>query len=502
MAEDDAGKGEKGLVRRVSSATFHYGLAAALPKLISFLLIPVFAAYLTPGDFGIVEIASSITGFLALGMRFALPSAMARLYFAHGESEGLKDYVKTLFVVLVLNSVVVGAVSTLIAWFFIGDLLDGFAFYPYTVLAIITALLQVLPELQIRLMQAREQSSYVAKLNVARAIALVGLNLTFVVGFGMGALGMLLGLALSSALFLVQSVYYLWPNLAGRFSRSALRESLKFASALVPSQLIGSLWPLGLRGILLDGGNMAEVGLFAIGVRFTSPLSVLSSALFRAYGPVYFAVRTAWSEPASLKLRTASRSLVFVICLLSISAGLLGPSAVRILLPPSYHTAAGIIPVLILGYLPQVLGGIFSPEIHFQKRTWVTPLLSGSGAVVALGLAWVLVPSHGAMGAAWALAIGLLVQTTITVWISSLWSPIRHTWGAILKTVGLSFIVLCACTLAPTWNAWLSAGVGVLVLAGFVLLLWATGDPAARDSASHVFDVVKRALGRGKGSER
>src|SRR5688572_23916456 len=83
------------LGRRISTATFNYGIGATLPRLMSLLLLPVYTRFLTPHDYGLLDLADALTAVLALAMRFGLPGAVSRFYYDHREGPELASYVST-----------------------------------------------------------------------------------------------------------------------------------------------------------------------------------------------------------------------------------------------------------------------------------------------------------------------------------------------------------------------------------------------------------------------
>ena len=84
------------LWKRLTGATLNYGLGSLLPQVLSFLLVPVFTAFLTPGDYGLLELAASLATVLVILMRLGMPGALTRYYFEYREGEALRNYVTSL----------------------------------------------------------------------------------------------------------------------------------------------------------------------------------------------------------------------------------------------------------------------------------------------------------------------------------------------------------------------------------------------------------------------
>ncbi len=485
-----ASSANQGLFQRVLGAGFHYGLGSIIPKVISFVLVPVYAATMTPEAFGVVDVSGALSGVLVIAMRFAMPGSLARFYFEYGEAEGLRDYVTTITAFLLGNALLIGALSGVLSYFWIEDVFPGFGFYPYVVLTIATSVVTALPEIQMRLIQAREQSKLAARLNVTRGLLFAGLSVLLVVGFKQGALGMLLALALSSAAYAVQAVHYLWPLLWGRLDRQALRTSLTYASGIVPGHVVAALAPAALRSVISNEANLAVVGLLGVANRFLAPITMVADSLSSAYGPVYFAARTGAGAHEHQELALVGHRLVAAGILLGVGTAALGPPVVRLLLPPSYHDAASILPILAFGSTATILRVVFCQEIFFQKRTSSASALAVGKLAVTVALAWALVPRLGASGAAWALSVGLVLESIGQTALSALWSPLRHDWLGIVRAslVGAAFIAAPLVVMPESALSQLALG-GALVV-GAVLTLAALGDDGVRSGGAALWRRV------------
>ena len=55
--------------RRLVGGTFNYGLGQSIPKFISFLLLPIYTRLLSPTDYGFLDNAIAVRGFLMMLMR-------------------------------------------------------------------------------------------------------------------------------------------------------------------------------------------------------------------------------------------------------------------------------------------------------------------------------------------------------------------------------------------------------------------------------------------------
>ncbi len=481
-----------GLLRRMSGATFHYGLAAVLPKVVGFLLIPVYTLFLSPEQFGVVDLSVTMGLFVAITMRFGMPGAVARFYFEYKDEAGLSDYVTTATWFVVLNSLIVAGLAGVAAHFWLERWIDGFPFIPYVVLTLFTALFAGVPEIQIRLLQAREQSVYAAKLNLARAMTLIGLNILFVVVLRMGALGMLIALLLTALAFLIQSLVYLWPHLRGHFDGRALRSSLAYGSGLAPGHILGAAIPFGVRAILANTTTLAEVGILSIAMRFVSPLTVVNGAMARAFGPVYFSVRTHDSPEGRKSLMRASHAVVILGVIVAASVGLLAPPVIRLILPLRFHAAAGLMPILSIGFLFVLFPTVFNQELNFQKRTKTTSFFTLINALFALPLAWWLAPRYGPVGAAYALVLGSGAKLVVNMVVFRSLSTLTVDWRGMVAGFALCVAVVAGGALTPIESSWWRLLYGFGLSAALVVALWLWGDTAVRSAFQHGMSWLRR----------
>lgn len=246
----------KGMTRRIVGGTLNYGVGQAMPQALRFLLLPVFTMVLTKADYGVLELASTFSVFLIAFMRLGVPGAVTRFYYDHREGPALSDYVTTIAIFLLASSAVIPLVTLLVGPWIFEHLIPALKFYPFGLLAVITAVISCNQNLQDRLVQAREESSYMAKLNIVRAVISVALALMFILVWRWGAFGMMLADLVAAALMFLQAGRYLLPNLRGHFRPEMLRTSVKYGLGILPSHVIGSLMPLVSGSILADAVSL------------------------------------------------------------------------------------------------------------------------------------------------------------------------------------------------------------------------------------------------------
>ncbi|HEX4147113.1 MAG TPA: oligosaccharide flippase family protein [Pirellulales bacterium] len=485
VCEELAQPPRKGMTRRLVGGTLNYGVGQALPQMLRFLQLLVFSHVLTETDYGVLELAGTFSIFLMQFMRLGVPGAVTRFYFDHREGPSLTDYVTTIFIFLLGSSAVIGLGTWLAGPWLFEHLIPDLKFYPYGLLALGTAVITCNQNLQDKLVQAREQSSYMAVLNVVRAVIFIALALTFVLALRWGATGMLLAELIAAALIFVQAGWYLRPNLRGHFQPEMLRTSVIYGLGVLPSHLVWNLAALVTNSILADAIDLGAVGELGFARRFVLPLTVLASACQTAFIPIYFSLRSDYSAKNIDALVRTARFVWAGAITVAIGGVFFIPPMLRLMTPQEYHNAATLVPILVVGFLSQTVYFVFGPELYYSKKTYLVPIVTASSAIVSVLFTLATVKSMGAAGVAWANSLGSVALTVTAVILSRRLVSIPHRAKDLLR--------LAICGLAVFAVAWPLAdgtvarqiAVALVAAPAYPLLLWICGDPTVREAAEY-----------------
>ncbi|HTU27232.1 MAG TPA: oligosaccharide flippase family protein [Pirellulales bacterium] len=486
ILEEPAPASRQGMTRRLIGGTLNYGIGQALPQFLRFIQVLVFTQVLTEADYGILELASKFSGFLTQFMRLGVPGAVTRFYYDHREGRALTDYVTTIAIFLVGSSLAIGGIVLAVGPWLFARYLPDMAFYPYGLLALGTAVLSCNQNLQDRLVQAREQSRYMAVLNVVRAVLFIALAMLLVLVWRKGAYGMLLAEVIATAIVFLQAGRYLLPNLRGRFDRSMLRSSIHYGLGILPNHFVWNLTNLSTSAILADMAGLAEVGKFGVATKFTLPLIVLAQAFQTAYLPIYFSLRSDHSEKNVATLVRTGRFVWAAALWVSIGGIFFIPPFIRLATPVEFHNSAALVPIMVVGFLGQTVFFLFGPELYYSKKTYLVPITSVVSAIVTLTVTLLTVKSSGAAGVAWANSLGYLASALTAVVLTRRLVSIPYCLADLVRLSVCALVVFAAGWMLTGETIVQGAAVTVATAAAFPVLLWITGDPTVREAAQFV----------------
>jgi len=259
------------------------------------------------------------------------------------------------------------------------------------------------------------------------------------------------------------------------FSRSILREALRFGLPRIPHSVAHQVIGLADRYFLNAFGTLHDVGLYSIGASFGLALKLFVGAFEAAWTPFFLGVMR---EPNPQRVyATVSTYVIAVLVLLTAGLCAVASDVVRLTTTAEFHEAARVTPWIALGVMFQGAYIVGSIGLVITKRTARYPLATGGAAAASLlANAW-LIPRYGLMGAAWANTLAYATLAVVTITFSLRLYPIPYEWSRLLRIAAAGLVAFVASNrlvpsyLSPFWGLALH---GVLVTGAYAAVLYAT----------------------------
>lgn len=409
---ETAAKPIHGIVGHLAQAFAIYGFANFGLRALNFLLIMVYAHYLRPYDYGIIYMADIIASFLIIFAGLSIDSALQRLYFQHNhDAEELRSYLGTairfgLFWMMAFLALVLIAGRGLQSYLAVHVAVP---FYPYIAMAMGTATATQGMQYRLAVYQAaRRPRSYAFLALVMFVLTAVGCIYGVVIRRG-GALGMMSGKLVGAVLTFLVAVWSMRGLLTARFQWKFVRDSLAFSLPLVPHLVMASGLVVADRLILAHYRDLSEVGIYSLAYTLGMVMFLVTQSLSLAWLPMFFELADDKEENRGLLGRICSGLAIFLVAIACLGI-LLSPPFVHIALDLRYHTAARIVPLVVMGYLFHALFSLFSFSILQAKRTAFVFMISLTAFSVNVVLNFALIPRWGMYGAAWATTMAYAVE--------------------------------------------------------------------------------------------
>ena len=172
--------------------SFLYTFSSLLVKAMTFFLLPVYTKFLSPNDYGTVNLINSFIHVATFIVSFSLYNAIIRFYADYkNDKEKLKIFFGTIIIFIFFS----GIVFSLLGIIFKEILLLVFKdipFYPVVLIAILTLLFSSLHTAHQNMLQGMQQGKKLTIVNLIVFANQVCLNLVFIWFFKLEATGVLL----------------------------------------------------------------------------------------------------------------------------------------------------------------------------------------------------------------------------------------------------------------------------------------------------------------------
>lgn len=466
-----------------------------IQKSLGFFLLPLYTAYLTPRDYGIVAVANSIGSFLAAFFGLSLNSVVSRFYYKYREDV---DRVRVVWGTVLTLTILVSVGMSLLFGVFHRFLLDPFApgisFIPFLLLMVVSQAFSPIYALYQKSLQARQEGARFAANNLAWFFANVGLTLLFVVAFRWGAAGVLgANLAVNLVFAGIAALRFL-PQVKLGIDRTQAREALAYSLPLVPHQLAGKIGGTFDRLFLNGSTSASATGLYNVGAQLSGMLATAAAAVNQAYSPWFFE-KAEGKQDSRDQVRRVAYALTDLYVLGGVAVALVSREVVMIMTNPSFHAAWMAIPILAFAAVMTGIYYVVSNSL-FLNRTKIIPAITVTSTAINVGLNLLLIPRFSFMGAAAASAVSQLCQAGLSSIFARRSYTIRYGY---LRIFGVAFLGFGVASLAWLLQPGL---VGLLIKAGALILLAAAYFLAHRASLGALLGDIKRRKGKaGSGQE-
>src|ERR1041385_1796871 len=426
-------------LKRLGGETIIYGTSTIIGRFLNFLLIPLYTNVLLPGPHGIIAVVYSLIAFVNVVYSYGMESA----YFKYSSTLELgtpKENFTTPFAALLASSIffsllIAAFASPLAAAMSLPPGFNSIVYYAAGILAFDA--LAIIPFATLRMERKAVQF---ASLKFVNIVVNVGMNVALLVGLHMGVEGIFISGLTASVLTFLLLIPTIVRHLSPGFHPGLLKALLKFGLPSIPAGLSATAVQVIDRPILRALTDDATVGIYQANYRLGIFMMLIVSMYDYAWRPFYFS--TAQESNAREIFARALTYLVLLMSVIFLGVSLFVGDIVKLsifgrhIISPNYWDGLSIVPVVLLGYL---FFGIYinvSAGIYIEKKTHYLPAIMFFGALVNVLANYLLIPSYGMMGAAWATFFAYLAMAVAGYFVARRVYPVEYEEGRLLKIGG------------------------------------------------------------------
>lgn len=431
-------------IKRFSKHSMIYAVGNIINRAAAFLLIPLYVHYLSPSEYGTLEMFYVTSTVMQTFLGMMMGHAALRFYFEAKDECDRKTVIST---ALISSFIFTLAILLLLAKF--ADLIS-MSFFQTTAyenffrLIFIIIMLEMSKEICLAYIRAKEYSLLYILVSTVQLLAQIGLNLYMVVLLKKGVFGILLGNTISiSIVWLILTLITL--KYCGiNFSFSKLKVMFRYCYPLVLASIGMVIVNTSDRFFLKTYSTLGVIGLYALAFRFGM---VVQSGLIEPFNTSYGAFRFSIMNNSNAK-KIYSRILtyfVYVVVFFSLAIMLFAHDVLKVMSSASFWEAHKIVPLIMMSIILTGVTYIFQTGILLMKKTKYIFNVTIAAAILILLLNWVLIPKFNMYGAAIAVAAANLFICFSTYIISQRLYPVNYDFVRVAKIVlAALFIYICS----------------------------------------------------------
>ncbi len=421
-----------------------YGAGVVISRVISFLMLPIYTRYLTPVDYGLLQVLQITLDVTSIALSAGLLTGVMRFYLK-AETEVERGGVMSTALLLLVSLNAIGTIALCLGAPWIARMALSEAGPTGSTLirvAAVTFAAEATTSVPLLYLQALRRPGWYMGASLGKLVLQLSLNILLVVLWGWGAEGVLVGSLVATLALGGVLTPWMLRHTGARFDRGAMRNLRRFG---VPYQIATAgtfILTFGDRFFLEASHGLAAVGIYGLAYQFGFLLSgLVPQPFFRAWTPQRLAIS---AEPRPIRDAAYARSFL-QLNLLQITVGLgltlLVRPFLQIMSAPEFHGAGEFVPVIVAAFIVQVWTDAVTLGIEVSEQTRYATYATWISVLVILALYASLIPPFGGMGAAVATLVAAAVRFGCMYrWSQRLW-PVAWDWAPNLRLAG--YAVAC-----------------------------------------------------------
>lgn len=425
--------------KKLLSNTLVLSIGTFASKLLVYFLMPLYTAILSKEQYGTADLITNAANLLIPFCCIGITHGVFR--FSADNQEDHKTVFSSGASVLLVSSAIFLVFSPLISFVpYFESYAWLLAFY------VISSNFHTLCKEYIRAKGHMKLYAFQGILGTALTIAF---NLLFLIPMNLGVTGYVLSVAVADSVGTVFLIIYakLYRDFSFKFvSKLKVKEMLKYSLPMMPTTVIWWITNVSDRFIVTYICGSGENGLYSAAYKIPTIIALVAGVFNEAWQFSAISESGDGEEVRDFFSAVFERyqAILFLGCSLLIP---FTPLATRLLLNESYFTAWSFMPVLLVATVFSSLVTFIGTIYTVKKRTTMSLLTAAFGALLNIGLNFLLIPTMGAQGAGIATVVSYLAVFVFRAIHSKSFMPFDIKAGKIfvnllIVTVQILFMIL------------------------------------------------------------
>ena len=425
------------------SQTSLYTIANILRHISSLIMLPIYTRYLTPSDYGTVELMTMALDFTGIIVCNRIGEAIFR-YYSLAETSGEKKEIMSTAFFLGVSINTLGFFLLILGspWLadFVSDQPDFQSLFMLFAAVLIFEALTTIPIIYMRLQNKAQAYLIVSVFKLALQI---GFSLYFVVFKELGVAGVIYSAFLSNLIVGGVLTVYLLRDTGVSFQPSVALKIFVFSIPMIFVASASFATTFGDRFFLREYGSLEDVGIYSLAYKFGFLFVALAWDPFfkfwegRRY-EVYKDIDGRDSHFANM-FRRINAYVLFIA--LGFCAFI--PEVIQLMAAREFWDAAYYAPFIVFSFVFYAWTMYFNFGIFLHEKTIYLAYCEVASAIIIIILYASLIPVYGIAGAVASTFVGYLIKFVLIYIVSQKLFRVTGNWREVLPLFVVAATLVC-----------------------------------------------------------
>ena len=382
-----------------------YMLGDILRRGVSLIMLPIYTRFLTPADYGVVELLSMLLDVASIIFSARVGHAVFRFYCTVDSEDKKKNIISSALVLSLLlssiGSVVVISLSGPLSMAIFSDI----SYKHYISLFAITLLLGPLKEIPLIYIRAQQKPWLFLLFSITKLVLQLSLNVYLVVFLEMHVEGVIYSAVIQGIIMGILLTAYTISRTGLKATKAVCKSLFSFSLPLKLAALGSFYMTFGDRYILNLFTDLTQVGIYALGYKFGFVLLLLTWDPFQNMWD-YEKYNIHKKPDARHIYQTVFIYISAILILVGLCISIFTRDLLRLMADPSFLDAYKIVPIIIIAYIIQAWTNYCNMGILLEQKTMQITYGEMLGVAVITLAYFTLIPTYGIYGAAWSTVAG------------------------------------------------------------------------------------------------
>lgn len=492
-----------GIIKNIARHSLIYGVADILSKSIGFLLIPLYTHYLTPADYGTLELLDLTSYIIGMLSAMGITNSVMRFYYEFSEQDKRDQVISVALITIGAVSLMFFAISVFFSKHISSLVFSSPDYFRMFQIIFASLVFNLSNQIPLTVLRIEQKSFLFITFSLIRTTLTLSLNILFLVYFEMGVMGILLsGLIVAAGMGVYLLIYQL-RRIKISYSFSLLKPMLKYGIPLAWSTFGMFIVNFADRFFLQRLTTMEELGLYSLAYRFGFlPSVIVMGPFLLVWAPKRFELV---KEPNAKTIYSVIFTyLAFILLYTGLGISVLIKDIITIIADPQFQEAYKYVSIILIGYILNGAVVYVQFGIHLVKKTKYLAYATLMTAGINMIANFLLIPVLHAWGAALATLISYLFLLVYTHIISQNFYHVPYEYGRITKMSLVALALFVIGSLINPSSVTVSMIVKFLIAFSFpfILYLFKFYKPEEKAKISQIsgqlYGLVKSKMGIGK----